>query len=74
MRPMRFTSGSGSPTLARWVLLLTGVGVTTAGFVGLVIAENRGRGHSPWWVVGLVGLVGVSLALGSPRHGSGTDD
>jgi hypothetical protein len=55
------------------VLLLTGVGVTTAGFVGLVIAENRGRGHSPWWIFGLVGLVGVLLALGSPRQGSGTD-
>ena len=66
MLPMIFSSRSGASTLARWVLLLAGVGVSTVGFVGIAIAQDDGRGTWPWGWIGLVGLAGVVLALGAP--------
>jgi hypothetical protein len=50
----------------RWVVLAGGVGLTTLSFVRLVEEHDRALGASPWWWLGLLGMVVTALALGSP--------
>ena len=52
---------------ARWMLLLVGVLVPTRAFAGLVEDGIRRFDDSNWTIVGLIGLILVLLALGSPR-------
>lgn len=61
-------------TFTRQLLAVAGVAVTTTSFVGLVARDNRAVNASPWWLIGLIGLLTVLLALGSPSAGHATDD
>jgi hypothetical protein len=68
-----------SPTAAprrvvRGMLLIFGIGVMTVALVGLMDQRLDPFDADPWWYVGLVGLVAVLFALGSPRSGRIPDE
>ena len=59
-RPHRYGIG-------RWLLAIAGITCTVLSFVRLVEVNNRAAEASPWWYLGLSGVVLLALALGSPR-------
>jgi hypothetical protein len=61
-----WSSRRGAVRAARVVLLVAGVTVTTASFVGLIDEHLAVVGAEPWWYIGAVGIVAVLVALGSP--------
>jgi uncharacterized membrane protein len=52
--------------IARWIVALVGVTLTVLSLVRLIEVDNRATEASPWWYLGLTGLVLVLVALGSP--------
>lgn len=62
----------GAPVVrrvARGMLLGFGLVLVTVALVGLIDRQLDPFDADPWWYLGLIGLVGVLLALGSPRSG-----
>jgi len=51
------------------MLLGFGLVVMTVALVGLIDRQLDPFDADPWWYLGLIGLIAVLLALGSPRSG-----
>ncbi len=65
--PSTRTRAAPAIAIAIWALLLAGVALITTAFVGLVENGNFVENSWPWWLIGLLGIMLVLLALGSPR-------
>ena len=66
------TSSLGAPVarrVVRGMLLGFGLVVMTVALVGLIDRQLDPFDADPWWYLGLIGLIAVLLALGSPRSG-----
>ena len=61
-------------SVTRGVLLALGLLVITVAFLGLVDVRLVLGDVAPWWYLGLIGLVMVLIALGSPWGGRIPDD
>jgi hypothetical protein len=54
--------------------LVVGLVLITRALVGLVDTHLAVSRASPWWYLGVIGLVAVLLALGSPWSGRAPGD
>ena len=52
--------------VARWSMLVIGVGLTTWSFVRLVEVQDKVGLAAPWWWIGLIGVAATLLGLGAP--------
>lgn len=59
---------------ARGTLLVVGLVLITRALVGLVDTHLAVSRAAPWWYLGVIGLVAVLLALGSPWSGRDPGD
>jgi hypothetical protein len=73
---VRTTARTVVEALARCSLLALGVGLATLSFVNLVEVHDQIVLASPWWWLGLIGIVATALGLGAPwpprRHDAGS--
>jgi hypothetical protein len=59
--------------VARVTVLVVGLALMTRALVGLMDEHLDVARAAPWWYLGVIGLVAVALALGSPRTGRAPD-